>query len=171
MKSWLILPECMCCPLYTYINTGIMFMQSILFMHNQVNHFYHEMKDKVCVNNLQKLHISHSVFLQKVVGYKFEYFLYSQPRTRLCLSYLYPSCLIIAKIILLGIISIVCIARTSGKTESVSWTTMMSRGVLSWAWSGSWDSLFGVPWSLRSVPEVLMWPWEGEDTGWVAHNL
>lgn len=66
------------------------------------------------------------------------------------------------KIILLGIISIVCIARTSGKTDVRLETTMTSWSEASWAWRGPGVSLPGdCPWPLRNVPLLLSEEWEG----------
>lgn len=61
------------------------------------------------------------------------------------------------KIILLGIISIVCIARTSGKTDVRLETTMTSWSEASWAWSW-WRvlSLESCPPPLKNVPLLLV---------------
>ena len=59
-------------------------------------------------------------------------------------KYEYFTCWTIFKIILLGIISEVCIARTSGKTDSGLQTAMTSGSVPSWARSGSQESLTGI---------------------------
>ncbi len=61
---------------------------------------------------------------------------------RFCSNYIGKICS--GKIILLGIISKVCIARTSSKTASRTQTTMMRRNVSSWAWGGRLALTFGL---------------------------
>jgi len=83
-----------------------------------------------------------------------------------------------AKIILLGIISIVCIARTSGKTDSGPQTTMMSWSVLSWARGRltvtfDLESRLKVTGSSRNVPRfpiVEMWR-DRTHSEWFGFNL
>ena len=85
---------------------------------------------------------------------------------------------VLVKIILLGIISIVCIARTSGKTDSGPPTTMMSFSVLSWArgrltWPLTWSRGLRSQGSSRNVPRFpIVEEWrDGTQSEWLLFYL
>jgi len=85
---------------------------------------------------------------------------------------------VLVTIILLGIISIVWIARTSGKTDSGPPTTMMSCSVLSWArgrltWPLTWSRGLRSQGSSRNVPRfpiVEQWR-DGTQSEWLLFYL
>ena len=84
-------------------------------------------------------------------------------------NYSFKVLLLYIKIILLGIISKVCIARTSGKTESGSHTAMRSCSLVSWAWSGlkvspSRESASAI----EECPGVSKETSEGDEASWAA---